>query len=80
MEEENNKTDKELLRKGLKRLVICLFLMFLGPTLLHIAFSNNEKAFYYPILIVALLICITAIVMLYIGLNTIMNSIFNKEN
>ena len=77
--EENNKTDKELLRKGLKRLVVCLFLMFLGPTLLHIAFSNIEKPLYYPILIVAILICITAIGMLYTGLNTIMDSIFNKK-
>ncbi|WP_138433661.1 DUF6095 family protein [Winogradskyella algicola] len=77
--EGNNKTDKELLIKGIKRLVICLFLMFLGPTLLHIAFSNNDKPLYYPILIVAILICITAIGMLYIGLNTIIDSIFNKK-
>jgi hypothetical protein len=77
--EGNNKTDKELLIKGIKRLVICLFLMFLGPTLLHIAFSNNDKPLYYPILIVAILICITAIGMLYIGLNTIVDSIFNKK-
>ena len=78
--EENNKTDKELLRKGIKQLVVCLFLMFIGPTLLHIAFSNSEKPLYYPVLIVAILICITAIGMLYTGLNTIMDSIFNKKN
>lgn len=77
--DENNRTDKDLLIKGIKRLVICLFLMFLGPTMLHIAFSNNDKPLYYPILIISILICIAAIIMLFIGLNTILDSIFKKK-
>ncbi len=77
--EENNKTDKELLGKGLKRMGICLVLMFMGPTLLHLSLDNDDKPLYIPLLIVAIILCIAAIVMLYIGLNTILNSIFKKK-
>ncbi|WP_299521889.1 DUF6095 family protein [Winogradskyella sp.] len=77
--DENNKTDKKLLEKGLKRMGICLVLMFAGPTLLHLALSNDDKPLYIPLLIIAILICITAIAMLFIGLNTIGDSIFKKK-
>lgn len=79
MEENYNKTDKEILSKGIKRMAICLLLMFLGPTTLHIAFSNKEKPLYLPILFLALILCILAIVFLFIGINTIMTSIFKKR-
>lgn len=77
--EEQNRTDKEVLTKGLRQMLICLFLMFTGPTLLHIAFSNNEKPLYIPLLILAILLCIAAIAFLFIGINTILNSIFNNK-
>jgi hypothetical protein len=78
--EEENKTDKVILTKGLKQMGVCLLLMFAGPTLLHIALSNDEKPLYIPLLIVALLLCISAIAFLFIGINTILNSIFKKKN
>lgn len=77
--EEQNRTDKEVLTKGLRQMLICLFLMFTGPTLLHIAFSNKEKPLYIPLLILAILLCIAAIAFLFIGINTILNSIFNNK-
>lgn len=77
--DENNRTDRKLLEKGLKRMGICLLLMFAGPTLLHIAFSNDDKPLYIPLLILAILLCIGAVAMLFIGLNTIGNSIFKKK-
>ena len=77
--DENNRTDKELLAKGLKRMGICLVLMFIGPTLVYIALSNDEKPLYIPLLVIAIIICISAIAMLYIGLNTILDSIFKKK-
>lgn len=77
--DENNRTDRELLAKGLKRMGICLVLMFIGPTLLHIALSNNNKPLYIPLLIIAIVFCIGAIAMLFIGLNTIGNSMFKKR-
>ena len=77
--EENNRTDKEILGKGLKQMGICLVLMFIGPSLLFLSLNNDDKPLYIPLLIISFIICITAIVMLFIGLNTILNSIFKKK-
>ena len=78
--EENNRTDKAILIKGLKQMGICLFLMFSGPTLLHLTLDNKEKSLYIPLLVISIILCISAIAFLFIGINTIMNSIFKKKN
>ncbi len=77
--DESNRTDKEILGKGLKQMGICLILMFAGPTLLHLTLNNKEKPLYIPLLIVSIILCISAIVFLFIGINTILNSIFKKK-
>lgn len=77
--DEQNRTDKDILKKGIKRLVVCVTLMFLGPTMLHLTLSNHDKPLYIPLLIISILLCVSAIVMLFIGLNTIMDSIFKKK-
>ncbi|MFC0604566.1 DUF6095 family protein [Winogradskyella pulchriflava] len=77
--DENNRTDRNILTKGLKQMGICLILMFMGPTLLHLSLSNDDKPLYIPLLIVSILLCIAAIVLLFIGINTIINSIFKKK-
>ncbi|WP_411894788.1 DUF6095 family protein [Winogradskyella sp. A2] len=77
--EENNRTDKEVLAKGIKQMIICLLLMFAGPTLLHISFSNDDKPLFIPLLILSLIICLLAIGLLFVGINTIVNSMFNKN-
>lgn len=78
--DEQNRTDKDILKKGVKRLLVCVALMFLGPTILHLTLSNDDKPLYIPLLIVSILLCILAIAMLFIGLNTIMDSIFKRKN
>jgi hypothetical protein len=77
--DENNRADKDILTKGLKQMGICLLLMFTGPTLLHIALSNKDKPLYIPLLILSILLCLSAIAFLFIGINTILNSIFKKK-
>ena len=74
------RTDKEVLRKGIKYMAITLVLMFMGPSLLHVAFSNPEKPLYIPLLIVSLLLCAGAILMGFLGIRTIMNSMFKSTN
>lgn len=76
--EDNNRTDKELLIKGLKRMSICLLLMFSGPTLFHLALDNSEKSLYVPLLILAIILCVLAVFFLFYGINTIMKSMFKK--
>ncbi len=77
---KENRTDKDLLVKGLQKMGISLVLMFIGPTLIHIAFTNKEKPLYIPLLILGVLGCMTAIYFAFKGLNTIMDSIFNKNS
>ena len=75
---ETDKTDKEILTKGIRLMAICLLLMFAGPFMLHVAFSNQEKPLYIPILILAIILCAMAVFFLFKGINTILDSIFKK--
>ena len=77
---ENNKTNRKILAKGLKIMGLTLAFMFLGPVLLHIALSNKEKPLYIPILIVAIIICALAVFFAFKGINTIVDSMFKKNN
>lgn len=77
--EKTNRTDKEVLGKGIKIMLICLFLMFTGPITIHIAFSNQEKPLYIPLLIFGLLLSLGAIFALFKGIITITDSIFKKN-
>lgn len=74
------KTDKTVLKKGIQYMAITLVLMFVGPSLLYVAFSNDDKPLYIPLLIVSLILCGGAIFMGFLGIKTIMNSMFKKSN
>ncbi len=75
----SHKTDRTLLFKGIKIMLISLLSVFMAPIMLSIAFNNKEKPLYIPILIVGCLIGLLAIYLIFKGINTIMNSIFNKN-
>ncbi|GGG42608.1 DUF6095 family protein [Bizionia arctica] len=75
---ETKRTNKDILVKGLKKMGISLVCMFLGPTLMYIAFSNQEKPLYIPLLILSILICGLAVYLAFMGLKTIMDSMFYK--
>ncbi len=77
--EDTKRTDKEILGKGIKTMLICLLLMFVGPTILHIAFSNQEKALFIPLLILGILLSLGAIYSLFKGIMTIIDSMFGKK-
>lgn len=77
--EDNNHTDKDILVKGVKRLGLCLGLMFLGPTIVHLALDNSDRSLYIPLLILGFISCIGAVVMLFLGINTILDSMFKKK-
>ncbi|MCB0445078.1 MAG: hypothetical protein KDC68_05395 [Gelidibacter sp.] len=75
---EQNRTNKEILVKGLQNMAISLALMFLGPSLLYLAFSNQEKSTYYLVLIIALIVCGLAIFFAFKGLKLILDSMFKN--
>ena len=76
----DRRTDKQVLVKGLKKMALALLCMFAGPTLIYIAFSNQEKPLYIPILIIALLICGLAIYLAFKGIGTILDSMFKSKS
>lgn len=76
---ETKRTNKEILLKGLKKMAFSLVMMFAGPTLFYIATTNKEKPLYIPLLIISLLICAGAVYFAFKGLQTIMNSMFDKK-
>lgn len=76
---EQNRTNKELLVKGIQNMGISLILMFLGPTLLYLAFSNQEKSTYILVLIIAIIVCVLAVFFAFRGLKIILDSMFNKQ-
>jgi len=76
---ETKRTDKEVFIKGVKKMGISLVLMFLGPTFIYVAFSNQEKILYIPILILGILGCAAAIFYAFKGINTILDSMFKSN-
>ena len=76
---ETKHTNKDVLVKGIKTMGVSLICMFLGPTLIYVAFSNHEKPLFIPILIVGIIVCILAIYLVFRGLKTIMDSMFNSN-
>ena len=76
---ETNRTNKSILYKGLNIMGLCLICMFVGPTLLYIAFGNHEKSTFYPILILGGIISVLAIYFGFKGIMTIMDSMFKKK-
>ncbi|MBT8288549.1 MAG: hypothetical protein HKN00_06520 [Flavobacteriaceae bacterium] len=73
-------TNRDILRRGLKYMAITVLLMFIGPSLLYVAFTNQEKPLYIPILVLALLLCGASIFMGFKGIRTILNSMFNQRS
>ena len=75
---DQNRTNKELLVKGLQNMGMFPVFMFLGPTILYMAFSNQEKSTFILILIIGLILSGLAIFFAFKGLKTIMDSMFKK--
>ncbi|QZK89932.1 MULTISPECIES: DUF6095 family protein [Flavobacterium] len=70
-------TNKELLSKGIRYLAGALPLLFLGPTIIHNAFMNKQNIWHYLVLSVGVIVCFIAMYLMYVGLKTIMKSLFN---
>ena len=70
-------TNKELLSKGIKYLSGALPLIFIGPTLIYNAFMNKQNVWHYAILARGIIACLGAMYLMFLGLKTIMKSLFN---
>jgi len=75
---ETKKTNKNVLIKGIKKIGVTVILMFLGPTLIYISFSNQERVLFIPLLLLGIISCCSAIYLAYRGINTILDSMFKN--
>jgi hypothetical protein len=71
------RTNKEVLGKGIKYLAGALPLIFIGPSILHSAFKNQDHPLYIPVLILGLLACAGAIFLMFKGIGTLMKALFD---
>ena len=70
--------NKDVLNKGLRILLGSLPTLFIGVFILNSSFKNQKHPLYVYILILAVLICAYAVYLMFKGINTIMNSMFEK--
>ncbi len=70
-------TNKDLLAKALKYVSSALPLLFIGPAVIHNAFMNQKNDWHYLVLAIGIGLCIFGVYCLYVGLKTIMKSLFN---
>ena len=76
---ETDRTDKEVLAKGLKFMGMALACMFIGPSLAYVSQTKLKSPIDTIILIIAILICLLAIFLAFKGINTILDSMFKKN-
>lgn len=67
------RTNKEILGKGIKYIVIAMSLMVLGPFVLHFGFQVRN----YLSLSIGGIISITGILLFFKGINTLLKALFN---
>ena len=73
------KTDRELLLKSLKFFGYTMLMMFLAPVVIYQAFKNQTHPWYWPVLIMGVLIAIGAIAMGFYSIRLIMRAFFGKK-
>ncbi|MCW2121058.1 DUF6095 family protein [Flavobacterium sp. 7A] len=70
-------TNKDVLSRGIKYLSGALPLLFIGPSVIYNAFMNQKNNWHYLVLGIGIALCITAVFLMYKGLQFIMKSLFN---
>jgi len=70
-------TNKAVLMRGIRYLSGALPLFFLGPVVIHSSFVNKHNVLFIPVLIFGVLLCVFGMWLMFLGLKTIMKSIFD---
>ena len=72
-------TNKDVLSKGIKYLAGALPLLFIGPGLIHNAFMNKHTNWHYLVLGAGCLMCLGAMFLIFLGIKTITDSLFDNN-
>lgn len=72
-------TNKDLLNKGIKYLVYALPLIFIGPSVIYNSFMNKHTNWHYLVLTIGCIMCLAAMYLMFKGIKTITDSLFNND-
>jgi hypothetical protein len=72
-------TNRKVLLKGIQYLAGALPTLFIGPIIINSAFKNKDNPLYPYILGLGIIICGFAIFLVFIGINTIIKSLFDGD-
>ena len=72
--------NKEVLIKGVKKALIAIPLMFIGPSIIYNAFINKQNIWHYLVLAVGIVISFSAAFLMFKGIQTMMRGLFEDEN
>ena len=71
--------NKELLQKGIKKLIVFIICSFFGPFFFYQALKNKEHFLYYPVLSLGLVIMILAVLFGFLGIKFIITALLGKK-
>lgn len=71
-------TNKKVLTKGISYMSWALPALFIGPAIVHFAFINKLQPLFWVILIVGILVCLTGMYLTFLGIKTIIKSLFDN--
>ena len=69
--------NRKVLSKGINYLAWALPLLFIGPSVIYNAFINKQNGWHYLVLSIGIIACLGAVYLMFMGLKTIMRSLFN---
>ncbi|HZW77728.1 MAG TPA: DUF6095 family protein [Flavobacteriaceae bacterium] len=68
-----------VLKSGIKKLLISLPLLFLGPYLITLSFLNKDNYSFYIFFFFGLVTAITAVYFAFKGINTVTTAVFGEK-
>ena len=71
-------TNRDVLLKGVKYLSGSLPLFFIGPSIIYNSQMNLGNKWHYLVLIIGIIFCLGAMFLMFLGIKTIMKSMFDK--
>lgn len=74
---ENKEINKIKIGLGIRKVSLAILLMFIGPVILNSAFKNEAHFMYYPVIVIGICVCGTAMYQFFKGIKTIVKGIFN---
>jgi membrane protein DedA with SNARE-associated domain len=71
-------TNKQILYKGVSYLGWALPMLFIGPSIIYNAFQNKQNDWHYLVLGIGILVCASAVYLMFRGFKTIIKSMFRN--